>query len=116
MSYDWPDSDALNKELRDKILAYERANPDKGQSKSNVGGWHSETGQLQFCGAAGKTLIDAHGRASPTRRRARTLAGRTVPPTSPGHIEAWVNVNRAGDFNRIAHPRHVDLVGHLLCR
>jgi len=99
MSYQWPESDALNKELREKILAYEHAHPSKTESKSNVGGWHSEAGQLQFCGAAGQTLIqrmiDMVNEATQ-----RTLAGRNVASFA-WTMEAWVNINRAGDFNRM---------------
>ncbi|HUB96683.1 MAG TPA: TIGR02466 family protein [Stellaceae bacterium] len=98
-SYQWPDNDALNKELRQKILAHERETPGLGQSKSNVGGWHSEAGQLQFCGDAGSALI---GRmiALVTEATARTLAGRQAPAFTWA-IEAWANVNRVGDFNRM---------------
>ena len=99
MSYQWPDCDALNRELREKILAHERANPGRGQSKSNIGGWHSETGQLQFCAAAGSTLLQ-RALALTNEATQRTLAGREVPPFG-WTIEAWANVNRAGDFNRM---------------
>ena len=56
ISHRWPDSDELSKELRQRVLAHEREHPGRSQSKSNVGGWHSQTGQLEFC-AAGKTLL-----------------------------------------------------------
>jgi uncharacterized protein (TIGR02466 family) len=97
-SYHWPDSDALNKELRQRILAYEREHPRLGESKSNVGGWHSETGQLQFCGDAATPLIERMV-ALANEATARTLAGRQVPSFA-WSLEAWANVNRAGDFNR----------------
>ncbi len=99
LSYQWPDSDALNKELREKILAHERAHPGSGQSKSNIGGWHSETGLLQFCGSAGRTLLE---RATVLTNEAtqRVLVGRAAPSFG-WTIEAWANVNRAGDFNRM---------------
>jgi uncharacterized protein (TIGR02466 family) len=99
MSYLWPDSDELNKDLRQKILAHERANPGRGVSKSNVGGWHSEAGQIEFCGAAGKTLIE-RTLAAANEATLRALAGRECPAF--GWIcEAWANVNRDGDFNRV---------------
>lgn len=97
-SYLWPDSDALNKELRQRILAYERDNPNRGAHKSNVGGWHSEAGQLQFCGDAAKPLIDRMV-ALANEATARALAGRNVPQFTWA-LEAWANVNRVGDFNR----------------
>jgi uncharacterized protein (TIGR02466 family) len=99
LSFLWPDSDALNKDLREKILAHERANPGRGQSKSNIGGWHSETGQLQFCAAAGHTLIE-RAAAMANEATRRVLAGREFP-TFGWTVEAWANVNRAGDFNRM---------------
>lgn len=98
LAYTWPDSDELNKDLRLKILAHERDDPKRGQSKSNVGGWHSETGQLPFCGASGKLLIERMI-AFTNEATARTLAGRACPPFT-WTLEAWANVNRVGDFNR----------------
>jgi uncharacterized protein (TIGR02466 family) len=98
-SYLWPDAEPLNKELRQKILAHERESPGHGQSKSNVGGWHSSAGQLQFCGDAGKALIQRMV-AFTNEATQRTLAGRKIEDFS-WQIEAWANVNRAGDFNRM---------------
>ena len=98
-SHSWPDSDELNKELRQRILAYEREHPARGISKSNIGGWHSEAGQLQFCGEAAKTLIERM-LALANEVTARTLAGRAVPSFT-WWLEAWANVNRVGDFNRM---------------
>lgn len=98
ISHAWPDSEALNRELKQKILAHERESPQSGQNKSNVGGWHSEVGQLQFCGAAGKSLIE-RATAMANEATRRVLAGRDAPPFG-WTLEAWANVNRAGDFNR----------------
>jgi uncharacterized protein (TIGR02466 family) len=98
ISYRWPDSDELNKELRQRVLAHERDNPGRSQSKSNVGGWHSETGQLEFCGAAGKTLLHRATELANEATR-QVLVGRQVPAFS-WRTEAWANVNRPGDFNR----------------
>ena len=53
----WANSAALNSELRDAILSLEAKAP--GISKTNIGGWHSEPGKLEFCGAAGATLIQS---------------------------------------------------------
>ena len=38
-----------------KHLRHARQHP--GEERTNVGGWHSETGVLEFCGDAGKRLI-----------------------------------------------------------
>src|SRR5690349_16208756 len=51
----WEDGPALNQSLRERILAHRDKNP--GVAKSNHGGWHSETGHLEFCGDAGQQLI-----------------------------------------------------------
>jgi uncharacterized protein (TIGR02466 family) len=99
LSYTWPESEALNKELRQSILAHEREHPQRGQAKSNVGGWHSEMGQLGFCGAAGKTLV-ARMSALVNEATRRVLAGRDYAPFN-WTLEAWSNVNRTGDFNRM---------------
>jgi len=98
MIHTWPNSDALNNELREKILAEERATGGKAKSRSNVGGWHSYTGILEFCGEAGKTLIARMIEMADEATR-QTLAGRDMPAFS-WKFEMWANVNRTGDFNR----------------
>src|SRR5262249_45639918 len=59
LSHIWPDGAELNPVLRESILAHERSHP--GTDQTNVGGWHSERGTLEFCGDAGQHLI-AHMR------------------------------------------------------
>jgi hypothetical protein len=56
MVHKWANSAALNSELRDAILSFEA----KARSipRTNVGGWHSEPGKLEFCGAAGAMLME----------------------------------------------------------
>ena len=51
----WPDGSELNPQLRESILEHARRNP--GKTRTNVGGWHSEPGMLEFCGGAGQRLI-----------------------------------------------------------
>ena len=51
----WSDGPELNGALRDSILAHAARSP--GEARSNLGGWHSETGALEFCGEAGRRLI-----------------------------------------------------------
>ena len=55
LGFIWPDGPELNEELRPLILR--QAESTAGMSKTNVNGWHSETGQLEFCGAAGRRLV-----------------------------------------------------------
>ena len=44
VAYPWPDSDELNRELAELVLAEERRSD--GVNRSNVGGWHSATDLL----------------------------------------------------------------------
>jgi uncharacterized protein (TIGR02466 family) len=99
LSYRWPDSDALNKELRQRILAHERENPGRDNVLNGVGHWRTAGGLLEFCGDAGKTVIDRMSQFV-NEATARALAGRSVPPFE-WQIQAWPNVNRAGDYHRM---------------
>ena len=51
LSHLWADGTELNPQLRDSILAHERRH--SGTDLTNVGGWHSERGTLEFCSDAG---------------------------------------------------------------
>src|ERR1700743_1001061 len=55
LAHVWSDSVELNGLLRDAILAYEQTHPSV--ELTNVGGWHSAPGRLEFCGAAGARLL-----------------------------------------------------------
>lgn len=103
LSHIWPDAAELNAELRERILAH--ASSGKGEQKTNVGGWHSETGQLEFCGEAGRRLI-LHMYELGDEATRRVLAEYGHPPrTMRWTLYAWANVNRLGDFNRVhTHP------------
>ena len=103
VSYNWPDSEALNAELRDRIFAHAEAHP--GEQKTNVGGWHSDAGQLEFCGDAGRRLIRRmYEMADEGTRRTLAEFGEPARPMR-WTLHAWVNINRAGDFNRVhTHP------------
>jgi uncharacterized protein (TIGR02466 family) len=99
----WADSTALNCELRNAILSFEAKAP--GLSKTNIGGWHSEPGKLEFCGAAGATLLE---RMYAMGNEATTLVLREYghqPQTFQWTLHAWANVNRQGNFNVMhTHP------------
>jgi len=103
LRHTWSDSAALNAELRRAILAEERRSV--GSKKSNSGGWHSDAGQLEFCGAAGRTILD---RAAQLTNHATTqvFQGYGHEAQSFGWtVQAWANVNRQGNFNRVHnHP------------
>ncbi len=103
LAHVWSDAATLNDELRTSVLAYERDNP--GDRKSNVGGWHSEAGRLEFCGDAGRRLI--HHMYEMTDEATRRVLNEYGEPFRPLRwtVRAWVNVNRNGDFNRVhTHP------------
>lgn len=99
----WADAAELNPLLRRSILEQERCDP--GQERTNIGGWHSRTGVLEFCGAAGERLVE-HMRemTKEATRRLYESFGRPPQPSS-WTLSAWANVNRKGDFNNMhTHP------------
>ena len=103
MAFVWPDSAELNEEMRPRIL--EQASRSEGLQKSNCGGWHSEIGQLEFCGDAGRRLV-RHMYELADEATKRTVA---ELPSQSGMsrwtfrwtLSAWANVNGPGDFNRL---------------
>jgi uncharacterized protein (TIGR02466 family) len=99
----WDDGPALNAQLRESILAHARRHP--GTEQTNVGGWHSETGGLEFCGQAGQRLI-GHMRELTDEATRRLYAGfGRAPETLSWSMSAWANINRQGDFNNMhTHP------------
>jgi uncharacterized protein (TIGR02466 family) len=99
----WQDGAELNPALRAAILGREAERP--GAGRSNHGGWHSEVGELEFCGEAGRRLV-THMRALAEEATRRVFArhGRNAPGWD-WSVYAWANVNRSGDFNKIhVHP------------
>jgi uncharacterized protein (TIGR02466 family) len=103
MAHKWEDSTALNSELKKAILDTETKVP--GVSRTNVGGWHSEAGELEFCGAAGVTLVERmYAMANEATTRVIKEYGHQ-PQTFQWTLRAWANVNRQGNFNQIhTHP------------
>jgi len=103
MRHVWSDSEALNAELRRHILNEE--SKQKGRGRSNIGGWHSEVGLLEWCGDAGKKLVERMVQmANQASGQVFMGYGRQPAPFS-WTIQAWANVNRRGDFNRThTHP------------
>jgi uncharacterized protein (TIGR02466 family) len=99
----WGD-DPLNAELRAAILAH-RDRVAGGVAQSNIGGWHSEYGRLEFCGPAGLKLVE-RATALTDEATARVLQDYGQPPqTFAWGLQAWANVNARGDFNRVhTHP------------
>ncbi len=103
LEYMWPDGPELNPRLRQSILDYARQNP--GMQQTNMGGWHSPTGQLEFCGAAGQKLIEhIFEMAEEATGRLYAQNGRPPEPLS-WTLTAWANINRRGHYNNLhTHP------------
>ena len=94
----WANSEQLNKELREAILAREKVHP--GMAKTNVGGWHSEAGTLEWCGKAGEILRSRMFEAGNyATYRIMADLGRKMPDFK-WTLQAWANVSRAGAFNK----------------
>ncbi|MDB5693393.1 MAG: hypothetical protein JWO81_2456 [Alphaproteobacteria bacterium] len=87
-------AEAINAALEPLILARRQA--DKGIARSNLGGWHSDTGLLRWAADAVRPVVarmvelaDAHVvdvQARPGQRRGWML-------------DAWANVNQTGAAN-----------------
>ena len=94
MIFVWPDGAELNEELRPRIL--EHASRSAGLQKSNAGGWHSEPGQLEFCGDPGRRLV-RHMYEIGDEATRRTIAELPSQPamsrwTFRWTLHAWANV------------------------
>ena len=82
----------LNRELEAAIL--QEAERDEGMKLSNRGGWQSKRDFDRISGDAGRQVV----RAALDLANAHTVRG----PQSLHQgwsVDAWANVNRAGDFN-----------------
>ena len=103
MAHVWADAAELNGELEAAILIRQRTSA--GEAKTNVGGWHSEAGQLEFCGSAGRRLV-RHMYEMADEATRRVLAEyRQAARTMRWTLHAWVNVNPTGAFNQMhTHP------------
>lgn len=99
----WSDAGVLNEQLRERILAYAESHP--GEDHTNIGGWHSPVGTLEFCGSAGARLIrHMHAMTEEATNRFYAEHGQSAGRTS-WILSAWANVNRLGDFNTThTHP------------
>lgn len=99
----WAEAGALNDALRDSILQHAAAHP--GEERSNLGGWHSETGGLEFCGAAGERLIQWIGAMTEEATfRLYRQYGRPQEALN-WSLSAWANVNQPGHGNNVhTHP------------
>ncbi len=103
--YRWPDSDALNKALREVILDAEKSDP--GLTFSNVGGWHSDTDLFTWPQECIATLRERVQAMALELAKAASDPGRAGATASFG-IEAWANVVRSGGYHSAhKHPNYM---------
>ncbi len=103
LEHRWSDGPELNIVLRASILDHARRHP--GTENTNVGGWHSDVGTLEFCGEAGRRLLKHMGEMTKeATQRLFTKYGQPIEPMN-WSLTAWANVNNNGDFNNShTHP------------
>jgi len=89
--------------LRERILAHKDS--AGGVAKSNRGGWHSEIGELEFCGEMGRLLVRRMRALADEATRQMLAADNQPQQQFRWSVTAWANVNQRGDFNAVhAHP------------
>ena len=103
-SYEWPDSDALNAELRGLILDNEANKTSSRGVRSNAGGWQSGGNMMTWDAPAVVSL----------KQRFETLVFNVVGELlqKDGRqrqftllMDGWANVCRRGDYNVVhSHP------------
>jgi uncharacterized protein (TIGR02466 family) len=91
----WTENAELNSLLRLKILAHARQS--RGEHKSNAGGWHSETGLLEFLEELREPLVrQMLALAEEATRQVLAEAG-AAPLAVQWGFQAWANISRGGD-------------------
>jgi uncharacterized protein (TIGR02466 family) len=99
LKYRWPDSEALNRDLRKVIISrMEEASGKSNWYGSNIGGWHSPKDMAVWPEPCVAQLM---GRI---QALVREMVSRVVDKPQPEHLQgwrlcAWANVNRHGERN-----------------
>ncbi|GGF40984.1 hypothetical protein GCM10011611_54300 [Aliidongia dinghuensis] len=88
--------DGANERLKARILARVESHPSV--LKSNRGGWQSDTDFQDWAGPEGEALLAVASEIG-TKISARQTADGFVPADFPWKVNAWANVNRAGNTN-----------------
>lgn len=96
VSYPWPDSDDLNRELAKIILAAEKK--EDGITRSNVGGWHSATDFFEWKEPSIKALGERIRQMTMAITRATAIA-KDGARTFNYRFDGWANVSRNGNYN-----------------
>ena len=104
VAHDWPESEALNRQLAELLLAKEQSGSKQGVHRSNAGGWQSPGNLIGWPDPPVQelkrrietvvfNLVDRIIRDQGRQRQFRLL------------IDAWGNINRSGDYNVVhTHP------------
>ena len=100
------DAAAINAVLKDAILAEEKLHP--GVQKSNVGGWHSDDGVLDWPHPEIDLLKRGIGEV--VNRMLGRITG-TKGATTALQVVAWANVLRDSHYNKIHHHPNCVLSG-----
>jgi len=104
ISYQWPDSDELNKELAETILAREKADTGGRGIRSNAGGWQSRGNLITWPEACIKKLKQR------TETIVFNLLGEIVRKDGTERSftllsDSWANVSRTNNYNVVhTHP------------
>ncbi|HEV2443763.1 MAG TPA: TIGR02466 family protein [Steroidobacteraceae bacterium] len=103
MTYLWPNSAGLNEQLRERILSH--AAQDRGVQATNIGGWHSANGELEFLGELREPLFQRM-LAMVNEATGRLAGDRGVPSIAVRwSFLGWANISQAGAFNTMhTHP------------
>jgi len=103
MTYVWPNSAGLNEQLRDRILSH--AAQDCGVQATNVGGWHSANGNLEFLGELREALFQRM-LAMVNEATGRLAGDRGLPSIAARwSFLGWANISETGAFNTMhTHP------------
>ena len=103
MTYVWPNSAGLNEQLRERILRH--AAEDRGVQATNIGGWHSANGELEFLGELREPVFQRM-LAMVNEATGRLAGDRGLPSIAVRwSFLAWANISEAGAFNTMhTHP------------
>ena len=103
MTYVWPNSAGLNAQLRERILSH--AAQDRGVQATNIGGWHSANGELEFLAELREPLFQRM-LAMVNEATGRLAGDRGVPSIAVRwSFLGWANISEAGAFNTMhTHP------------
>lgn len=102
VSYPWPDSEAVNEELKAEIL--HREEHSEGINRSNIGGWHSNTDFFTWDCEGARTLKRRVEQMTLALTKA-TMTKQHGKHTFNYSLSGWANVNRHGSYNNVHnHP------------